>query len=302
MFALLTTALAVESLVEFDALQTVPGTVNTGTLVITTCIVRCSASLSTSITTGVNNLIGTSSTLSVTVSCGATCRARARGLLQNVEGQTATITISGLTAAQAQVIANNIAAGNFVPYGIPPTATITATSATNVPLALTPSPVPFSPVAPASVQTSVCSQNANVRLGCSTSLATCSATAGAINAALFAGTTTVNAVCCQVGTSGQYQVTGVSGVARNTLCNNLPSGACGCGKNGSKKGLLGLLGLLGLIPLLLCLLICCLCCLRRKRRGQAMLFSQTAVPAPIPAPIPVPPPHVHAGPDFHVHP
>jgi len=60
---------------------------------------------------------------------------------------------------------------------------------------------------------------------------------------------------------------------RTTNCN-------GVGK--SKKGLLGLLGLLGLIPLLLAILLCCLCLLRKKRRGQAMMFSVTHAPAPAP--------------------
>lgn len=60
----------------------------------------------------------------------------------------------------------------------------------------------------------------------------------------------------------------------------------------SKKGLLGLLGLLGLIPLFLCLLCLCLCCLRRKRRGQAMMFSTASQPLPPP----MAPSHVHAPP------
>jgi len=120
-----------------------------------------------------------------------------------------------------------------------------------------------------------------------------------LNALASAGVT--SAACCSTACTYRQRrsLSAVNGVNLKVQGQNLAAvcaillaanvNANGCGK-GSKKGLLGLLGLLGLIPLFLVLLLCCLCLLRRKRRGQAMLFSVTNAPAVPPAPMP----HMHA--------
>jgi hypothetical protein len=295
---------AFDGVIQFDSLQ-VPGTAGTiVTVIITACLPGCTTASVNAAAQACLIASGASATGgSATGTCGAGCtpvKASARGLLQ-VAAQIATITLTGVTAAQAQALQNQIAAGNLASVGIPATTVVVATTPLGVPIGLVPvSPVailPSNPLSPANI-----CQNAAItrfRSACIT-LATCVYWAARVNT--LPGR---NAACCGGCTKTTRRALQQ---ANQQLVNNFPicpdllavgiRNVPGCGK-ASKKGLLGLLGLLGLIPLFLLLLCCCLCLLRRKRRGQAMLFSVTQAPIPQPLPLPV---HSHVAEPVHFHP
>jgi glycosyltransferase involved in cell wall biosynthesis len=286
---------------EFAVLQTTNVTLSQ------LCLGACADNLATTLS-AVSTAAGTAGTSAAAQgTCGALCTQR-RSLFQTVlPSNELVITLPGATAAQASQLQSQILAGNLVGVGIPPTTVVVATSPSGQPLVLTPIPVALNPSNPSPLNPlSLCSSTTATFLPCVAGLANCEA----LQTALAKQSTPIYSQCCGCTVTGR-QLPGFRlavNLALARLCVILRAAGFrnirGCGKQ-SKKGLLGLLGLLGLIPLLLCLLICCLCLLRRKRRGQAMLFSQTAVPAPLPAPMP----HVHAAPvhshgpgDFHVHP